>query len=207
MSPPARSSSAQRVTESLREDIVSGFFAPGSRLTETSLLERYGVSRVPVREALRAMAGEGFVELRANAGARVAQVPVADLADLFRVRAVVEGLTAARCARSGAGVEELREILAQGSAARDAQTSARLTAQFHDAVARAAGSPSLTVVLRQVSERIRWAYTTTVPQDSARAWTEHARILAAIEAGDAERAEAEMLTHLTDAHRSFHAPG
>jgi len=200
-------SSAQRVTELLREDILSGFFRPGSRLTELVLLERYGVSRVPVREALRALAGEGFVELRPNAGARVAQVPLDDVADLFTVRSVVEGLTAARCARRvQAGVDvvpALRGIVERGSLEGDPAEGARLTAEFHDELARASGSPSLTVVLKQVSERIRWAYTTSVPQSADRAWAEHARIVDAIAAGDAEKAEREMQDHLAVARRSF----
>jgi DNA-binding GntR family transcriptional regulator len=201
------SSSAHRVTEALREDVLSGFFAPGSRLREVTLLERYGVSRVPVREALRALAGEGFVDLRPNAGATVAQVPLDDVADLFTVRSVVEGLTAARCARRVAAgddgfVAELRSLVAQGPVA-DVPGGARLTAQFHDTLARESGSPSLAVVLRQVSERIRWAYSTTVPQSADRAWNEHGRIVDAIAAGDADLAERRMQDHLDLARGSF----
>ncbi|WP_432492321.1 GntR family transcriptional regulator [Kineococcus gypseus] len=208
--------SAERVTAALRADVLSGALAPGARLTEPLLQERYGTSRVPVREALRALAGEGFVQLRPNAGARVADVPVDDLADLYAVRRVAEGVTAARCAqrvaagRGGELVAELEQLVEEGFAAVAADRradGARLNAQFHHAVARASGARSMEQVLRWASDRIQWAYATTVPQQGERAWTEHRRITRAIASGDPERAAEVMERHVSASARSFRAPG
>jgi DNA-binding GntR family transcriptional regulator len=203
--------SAERVTEQLRRDVLGGFFPPGTRLTETVLVDRYGTSRVPVREALRALAGEGFVDLRANAGARVAEVPVDDLADLYAVRCVVEEITASRCARrvaagDGALVAELTEIVDAGFAALDSGDpvlGAELNSRFHGAIARLSGSRSMAVVLRRVGEQIQWAYATTVPQQGQRAWTEHRRIVAAIATGDEQRAGRAMVRHVETSRRGF----
>ncbi|WP_369055998.1 GntR family transcriptional regulator [Kineococcus terrestris] len=204
--------SAERVTAALRRDVLAGDLPPGARLTEASLVERYGTSRVPVREALRALAGEGFVELRPNAGARVADVPVDDLADLYAVRVVVEEITAGRCARRVADgdadgvVEELTAIVDAGFAALAdgrAADGAELNTRFHDAVARLSRSPSMAMVLRRVAERIQWAYTTTVPQQGQRAWTEHRRIVAAIAGGDEAGAADLMRRHVENSRRAF----
>ncbi|PRY18350.1 GntR family transcriptional regulator [Kineococcus rhizosphaerae] len=203
--------SAERVVAQLRRDVLGGFFPPGARLTETVLVQRYGTSRVPVREALRALAGEGFVELRPNAGARVAQVPVDDLADLYAVRCVVEEITASRCARrvaagEAAVVAELTGIVDAGFAALDAGDAvlgAELNSQFHGTVARLSGAHSMTLVLRRVSEQIQWAYATTVPQQGHRAWTEHRRIVAAIATGEEASAGRAMVEHVEASRRGF----
>ncbi|NAZ87563.1 GntR family transcriptional regulator [Kineococcus indalonis] len=207
--------SAERVTAALRADVLTGVLAPGSRLPEPLLQERYGTSRVPVREALRALAGEGFVELRPNAGARVAQVPVEDLADLYAVRRVAEGVTAARCAalvatgRAGGLVADLDRLVEQGLAAVAEERradGARLNAEFHERIATASGARSMAQVLRWASDRIRWAYATTVPQQGQRAWAEHRRVARAIASGDAARAAEVMERHVAASARAFQDP-
>ncbi|GAB3261254.1 GntR family transcriptional regulator [Kineosporia babensis] len=204
---------AERVTEALRQDVLTGVLAPGSRLTEAALAERYGTSRVPVREAVRALAADGFLELRPNAGATVAAVPVDDLADLYAVRRVAEGITASRCAqRVAAGraeglVAELSGIVDAGfeALAQDRPAEgARLNAEFHAAVARGSQAQSMTMVLRRVSERIQWAYSTTVAQQGKRAWTEHRQIVVAIAAGNEVRAGQAMERHIERSRASFH---
>src|SRR5690242_21918130 len=91
--------SAQVVCTAIRDDIVAGFFEPGSRLTEELLARRYGVSRVPVREALRTLESEGFVTTRRHAGACVAEPTEQEAADLLELRLLLEPLAAARAAR------------------------------------------------------------------------------------------------------------
>ena len=207
---------AERVTEALRQDVLSGALPPGTRLTETALSQRYGTSRVPVREAVRVLAAEGFLDLRPNAGASVAQVPVDDLADLYAVRCVAEGITAARCARrvaegsAGDLVAELSRIVDAGFLAleqdRPAQGAA-LNTEFHTSIARLSQARSMATVLRRVGEQIQWAYATTVPQQGRRAWTEHRQIVAAIAAGDEARASAAMERHVERSRQSFRGAG
>ena len=205
-------SAADRVTAALRRDVLDGVLPPGSRIPEALLAQRYGTSRVPVREAVRALAAEGFLDLRPHAGASVAQVPVDDLADLYAVRIVAEGITAARCAgRVAAGegdelVADLTRIVDAGFAALEADSPAQgaaLNTEFHASIARLSQARSMAVLLRRVGEQIQWAYATTVPQQGRRAWTEHRRIVAAIAAGDEARARAAMERHIEASRRSF----
>lgn len=88
----------------MRRDIIAGLLAPGTRITEASLAARYGVSRIPVREALRALEAEGFVWSQVNVGSRVADIPVDDADDLFAVREALEIATARRAATRAAAL-------------------------------------------------------------------------------------------------------
>ena len=107
--PPLRS----LVSDELRRLVITGELPPGTRIVEDRLAARLGVSRNPVREALQALAAEGFVDILPRRGAVVAQVTQAEAEDLFDVRAALEPLAARLAARrsDGAGHERLREVL------------------------------------------------------------------------------------------------
>src|SRR5262252_4091467 len=91
---------SDRAVDQLRERILGGEYAPGERLGEVELAAKLGVSRTPVREALRLLAAEGLVELTPNKGARVVEYPHTDLVYIFEIRARVEGLAARAAAQS-----------------------------------------------------------------------------------------------------------
>ena len=101
---PARAEPAhkQRVQDEIRRDIIFGVLPAGTRITEASLAAKYGISRVPVREALRALEAEGFVESKPYAGSTVSAIPVEDADDLFAVREALESATARRAAKRAA---------------------------------------------------------------------------------------------------------
>lgn len=107
---------AHSVCTAIRDDIVSGVFERGSRLTEEVLARRYGVSRVPVREALRTLESEGFVVTRRHAGACVAEPTEQEAADLLEIRMLLEPLGAARAAqrRTEAHLKVLRGLVRLG---------------------------------------------------------------------------------------------
>lgn len=107
---------AHSVCTAIRDDIVSGVYERGSRLTEELLARRYGVSRVPVREALRTLESEGFVVTRRHAGACVAEPTEQEAADLLEVRMLLEPLGAARAAqrRTEAHLKVLRGLVRLG---------------------------------------------------------------------------------------------
>lgn len=139
--------SAHAVCTAIRDDIVSGALAPGSRLVEEILAARYGVSRVPVREALRTLQSEGFVTTRHHAGACVAEPSEQEAADLLDIRALLEPLGAARAAarRSPAHLKVLRGLVRLGrERARHGNLAdlRQLDGWFHETLAQAAGSPS-----------------------------------------------------------------
>src|SRR5689334_15276811 len=90
---PVRGSLHERVIAGLRDMIVEGELAAGARIPERVLCERFAVSRTPLREALKALASEGLVELLPNRGARVTRLTEQDVEDMFQVMASLEALS------------------------------------------------------------------------------------------------------------------
>src|SRR5215212_6278066 len=90
--------SSLRVSEELREAILSGEYGPGERLRTASLAKRFGSSRTPVREALVQLEGEGLVDIEPRRGALVRSFASSDLIDLYEIRALLEPAAAARAA-------------------------------------------------------------------------------------------------------------
>ncbi len=188
-----RGISSQAVCTAIRDDIVSGTFPPGSRLIEDLLARRYGVSRVPVREALRTLASEGFVVTRRHAGACVAEPTRAEAADLLEVRALLEPLGAARAAqrRGEAHLKVLRGLVRIGRERARAGRSGelcQLAEWFDETLAQACGSPSLTALLTQVRRKIAWVYVAEPPARPVETWEAHGALVDAVVRRDAERA-------------------
>lgn len=195
-----------QVYEAIRERITSGSLARGARVHQEDLAEELGVSRTPVREALRRLAAEGLVEMRTNRGARVADVDQAGMRVSYEARTVLEP----GAARLAAG-ERLAEPLARMRAAvaaqrrslRNVRRSFEANREFHLALAAASGNEFLsqfaerlwvarigeTIYERQVETQERMLLDVR----------EHEQILEAIEAGDGRRAESLTRRHLTEA--------
>ncbi len=152
----------QQVLEALRRAIVSGRLAPGERLTERALIEMMGVSRTVIREALRQIEAEGLIEIIPNKGPVVRELSAEEARDLYRIRAVLEGLAARLFAEnaSDALVEELELNLEEivlayrgtnGELALDAKT------KFYDLLYSGGASETLAAMLATVQARIwRW---------------------------------------------------
>ncbi|MFE2180244.1 GntR family transcriptional regulator [Streptomyces sp. NPDC059455] len=207
--------SAHAVCAAIRDDIVSGGYQPGSRLTEELLARRYGVSRVPVREALRTLESEGFVTTRRHAGACVAQPSEREAADLLDIRALLEPLGAARAAqrRTEAHLKVLRGLVRLGRERAQGGQLGELRPLgdwFHETLAQASGSPSLAALLVQLRRKTAWVYAAAPgprpvppegaarPDPAARAvesWAEHGALVDAVARGDADRARALATTH------------
>ncbi|MCY0944226.1 GntR family transcriptional regulator [Streptomyces antarcticus] len=201
---------AHAVCTAIRDDIVSGVFEPGSRLTEEVLARRYGVSRVPVREALRTLESEGFVTTRRHAGACVAEPTDQEAADLLELRMLLEPLAAARAARrrTEAHLKVLRGLvrLGQERARRGQGEDLRsLGGWFHETLAQASGSPGLIALLTQMRHKVAWMYVVEAPVRPAESWAEHGAIVDAVARGDAERARALTAMH-ADRASAAHRP-
>ncbi|OON75117.1 GntR family transcriptional regulator [Streptomyces tsukubensis] len=191
---------ARSVCTAIRDDIVSGVYERGSKLTEELLARRYGVSRVPVREALRTLEAEGFVVTRRHAGACVAEPGEQEAADLLEIRTLLEPLGAARAARrrTEAHLRVLRGLvrLGQERARRDQDEDLRsLGAWFHETLAQASGADGLTHMLTQLRQKTAWMYTVDAPARPAESWAEHGAIVDAVARGDAERAKILTALH------------
>ncbi|MFJ4778844.1 GntR family transcriptional regulator [Streptomyces sp. NPDC088762] len=201
---------AHAVCTAIRDDIVSGVFQPGSRLTEEVLARRYGVSRVPVREALRTLESEGFVTTRRHAGACVAEPTEQEAADLLELRMLLEPLAAARAARrrTEAHLKVLRGLvrLGQERARRGQGEDLRsLGGWFHETLAQASGSPGLIALLTQMRHKVAWMYVVEAPARPVESWAEHGAIVDAVARGDAERARALTAVH-ADRAAGAHRP-
>ncbi|MFG2523355.1 GntR family transcriptional regulator [Streptomyces sp. NPDC048527] len=191
---------AHSVCTAIRDDIVSGVYERGGRLTEEVLARRYGVSRVPVREALRTLEAEGFVVTRRHAGACVAEPSTQEAADQLEIRMLLEPLAAARAAqrRTEAHLKVLRGLvrLGQERSRQGRNEDLRsLGGWFHETLAQASGSPGLTTMLTQLRHKIAWMYTVEQPAQPADSWAEHGAIVDAVARGDAERARALTAQH------------
>ncbi|HSP74486.1 MAG TPA: GntR family transcriptional regulator, partial [Gaiellaceae bacterium] len=120
--PPLNRSAGDAAADLIRQAIMDGRLRPGQRLTETGLAKDLGISRTPVREALRVLQTEGLVESTPYQGSTVRTYDVEDLDDMYQLRALLEGHAARRAAQriTRDGVEQLRESCARMEALREA---------------------------------------------------------------------------------------
>ncbi|MFI0451463.1 GntR family transcriptional regulator [Actinomadura sp. 6N118] len=208
MSASTRRMSPQQMCRAIRDDIVRGTFLPGQRLTEEGLAERYGVSRVPVRESLRTLEAEGFVLSRPHVGTYVAELSDDEAADLLEIRALLEPLGAARAAlrRTPEQLGRLKELTSLGlEAVADGRLDevTRLNSRFHEVLAEASGSTTLRHLITQLSQKIAWVYAVELPRRAHDSWHEHEQICAALEAGDPERARRVVADHIAQATSAY----
>ncbi|MFF3597914.1 GntR family transcriptional regulator [Kitasatospora indigofera] len=200
--------SPQALCRAIREDVIRGVHRPGSRLTEESMAARYGVSRVPVREALRTLEAEGFVRSRPYVGIVVVELDDAEAEDLLEVRALLEPLGAGRAAlrRTPEQLGRLKELVSLGRAAiEDGRPDelARLNSRFHEVIAAASGSRTLSRLVTQLSRKIAWVYSVDLPRRAQDSWREHEEIVAAVERGDPEAARAVAARHIAAARSAY----
>jgi DNA-binding GntR family transcriptional regulator len=194
----------KEVADQLRRLILTGHHKPGDRLVEDKLSTELGVSRVPIREALRTLAAEGLVDLPPRRGASVAALSADVARDLVEVRATLEGLNARLAARhhEAAIVGELKQVLAEGN--RAAQSGniddlVRLNGAFHDKLAEAGRNSVLWDIMRTLRERTSLVFAANGAARSRTDWDEHSRILAAVIDGDEELAALLAMRHVHQA--------
>ncbi|MBJ3785833.1 GntR family transcriptional regulator [Devosia sediminis] len=187
-----RKSLHNELVEILREMIIEGSIATGRRIPELDLCEQLGISRTPLREALKVLASEGLVELMPNRGAMVVELDVADVEEIFPVVGVLESLAGELvCARASdadiAGLEQLHAEMAARFAASDMSGYLKASQAFHDAILDNSGNTALVASYRNQTQRLR-RVTSATPMSQARweaSMREHDGILAALKARDA----------------------
>lgn len=199
------------VTDKLRERILKGSYAPGERLVENKLSAELGVSRIPVREALRALASEGLVLIEPRRGASVAKLSPDIVREMVEVRATLEGLNAKLAAqrRDPGLIAELEAVLKQGmEAAAQGRADELLTlnSRFHEVLGNIAANSVLQEMMRSLRERTAVLFG---PANTVRArqnWDEHAQILQAVIAGDADLAALLAARHVYSAAKAAELP-
>jgi DNA-binding GntR family transcriptional regulator len=194
--------------EALRERIASGGLGPGTWLREHTVATSLGLSRTPVREALRLLAAEGVVELVHNRGARVVSWSAEDVDEAYRLRALIEGYGAGLAAeRADAGcVAELRALQERYERALSDQdpTAGACNDDFHAAVLAASGSTRLPLLMAVVSSAplVRRVLQSYDDDDRRRSVTAHRDVITAIAHGDADLATSAMSSHILAARYS-----
>ena len=194
----------------LREQIVSGKYEPGQRITLAELAAACNMSNMPVREALVRLEQEGLLQSEAHRGVRVSTLSLREIRELFAVRAELEGMTAAHACAAGDGAlardlerHNLRFADALRSGDFVGMNEANLA--FHDRMVAAAGNAYLARLLgdiRTASRRYRSGYR-LIPGRAEATVSEHAQLNEAFAARDAERARSAAITHIRHAGEEF----
>ena len=193
------------VTDRLRTAILVGEFAPGARLQQDELANWLGVSRMPVREALRVLQSEGLIEHRPHRGAVVVSLRPADIVEIFGIRSLLEGRAAALAAPALTDAEIARLRTAYTEMAHldhDVERWLALNHEFHTTIYAASGWPRLQAMIDTLRNSVQPYLRVTFSLLGRTAHQEHYRILQA-----AEQREAEALERLTVEHLGRTADG
>jgi DNA-binding GntR family transcriptional regulator len=198
-----RRSLHEEIVERLRDLIVDNALKPGEKIQEPELCERFGVSRTPLREALKALAAEGLVTLQPNRGATVAKITPEEVDQLFPIIGALEALAGElACTKiTDAAVAAIRrdhERMVMHYQRGEWAPYIKLNRVIHEAIFAAAGNPSLTALYQQLL--IRTHSVRFVAKKSAARWKEavedHEKILAALEKRDGKRLARILTGHL-----------
>jgi DNA-binding GntR family transcriptional regulator len=184
----------------LLNEIRDGTLPPGARLRETELAERLGISRTPVREAIRQLEADGLVVHLPRQGATVRSLDYAEVIELYEMRAVLEGTAARLAARAASGIElaELSALHAELAAAPAGTQARELNRQFHRSLIDAAKNRFLVKAMSALQKTMLILGPTTLadPTRAADAVAEHAYVLAALQDRDGMAAEEAMRRHV-----------
>jgi DNA-binding GntR family transcriptional regulator len=202
----------QRVLEAIRQGIITGDYPPGAALSEVALAQTYGISRTPVREALKQLQAEGLVQIKQRVGTFVAQPSHRQLVELFDLKEVLEGLGARLLARRGpcAELTTLDKNLQESEVAirdGDLKAYATLVDEFHSTIVAGADQGKLAEHYRQLMNQLAYhrlvVTTLSRPHRPRASCSEHAEIVEHIRAKDAYGAEAAMRRHVRTSHEEL----
>jgi DNA-binding GntR family transcriptional regulator len=193
------------IVEALRAEIVSGALPPGTKLSEARLAERFGTSRMPVREALQVLARADFVVAEQRRGTFVRGVSQRQVVDLYEVREAIEGMAARLCAARASGtlLASLDETIERMRTAVGTADSAGFIAadeQLHAAIFEGSANERLLDHYRLLTDHLHRNYLSNVvtsrPGRLARSFAEHQAVVEAIRMRNADQAEQAMRQHV-----------
>lgn len=192
--------------------IVSGELAPGARLFEDRLAEQLGVSRNPVREALRALEGTGLVEVLPRRGAYVSRFEPDRARQLLELRQVLESYAAELAAhnRTDDDLAAMHECIERGrkaTAENDVVAAAGCHREFHMLIEQASKNAYLEPTVAPLRHQTEMVFSLLVQYRGVTGWDEHEHMLDAIERGDAEAARHATLRHMSSVLRDLPLSG
>lgn len=201
----------EEVLGHLRKFVIEGDLPEGERIPERQLCDQLGISRTPLREALKVLAAEGLVDLLPNRGARIKVLTEADIRELFEVMGGLEALSGRLACASItdaeiAAVEDAHYRMYQGYIARNLSESSRYNRQIHAMILAAAGNATLTAIYRNFDARIQRVRFQANMDPSRDRWSEamreHEMILDALRRRDGPALSDLLFTHLQGKCRS-----
>lgn len=199
-----------KVFQYIKSQIIKGTYAPGDTILETKLADELGVSRTPVREAVWLLEVEGLVEITSKKGAVVLGISPKDVADIYAMRQLLEGL-AARWATTNLTdlqIKELQKICDLSEfyvQKRNTEELANLDDKFHQLIYAASGSKILNLTLKHLHEFIQPArlHSITIEDRLSHSVTEHLVLLEAFQKRDEAAAETAMTQHIEKAYKNI----
>jgi len=207
------SKSATKAYEIIRTAVLNGEFAPGDRLKEERLVDLCGVSRTPVREAIKRLAAENYVVMKPNQGGHVANWSNQEIEDIFKLRALCEGMAARRAAAliTDTQMQTLRtqqkviDALLADSGAFNVEDFLEANRVFHETIMDATQSEVIKqAVFRLVSPPMVYQTAQSYSrQDLLRSNAHHLELIEALEEKNGDWCDAVMQTHILAAHRRF----
>jgi phosphonate utilization transcriptional regulator len=204
---------ASAALQELEDAILAGELAPGSKLNEAALAERFGVSRGPVREAFRALEQSGLVRTEKNRGVFVRELSLQEADEIYEVRAALDGLIGRLAAQraDASALQRLRDTVKRMQAAgrtRDVDAYFPLNLQFHDQLAQCAGNTALLDNYRRVVKQLSLFRRETLARNAEHipvSTRDHEAIVNAVAKGDGEQASRLLFEHVIDSRERLHA--
>ena len=198
----------EMVAGQLRSMILGGELKPGQRLVEGQLAQMLGVSRNPVREAMRSLEATGLIEVVPRRGAHVSAIDKCEVHHIQQIRILVEGYAVEQAAmrQDPDSIERIRQCMEEGRRATergDAVSAALCHREFHIAVEKAAGIPFLQQVLDPLRQQTELVFSVVTDSRGDITWEEHEDIYSAIASGDAQQAREMSRQHILNALDSF----
>jgi len=193
----------EEVAERLRTSIFSHEFAPGDWVDEQALAIKYGISRTPMREAIKVLAAEGLITMKMRRGAYVTEVSKSDLSQIFTVLALLEGQACREVAKIATekeldDLDSLHLKLERSAADRDLDLFFAINQQFHDKIQEICANPWMQRVILDLRKVLKLQRRDSLSKRGRleSSLLEHRKILSALLARDADLAEKLMKDHL-----------
>ncbi len=201
---------AKLVRDDMLGLILNGSLAPGQRISEPDVATRLGVSRVPVREALRELESSGLVVARKHSGVFVRQLDAAEIRDLYQLRGLLDGFAGRQAALRSTFenaallrlLGEATEAMKQAAAAQDVQRYYGENLRFHWAIIEAAGNQAVTQAYRGIVQKLHLSRLKNLAQHVGMqaSIAEHLQIVKAMRERNADRCHALLTEHVSRAH-------
>ena len=192
--------------ERILSDIRTGLLAPGDRLTETDIAARLGISRTPVREAMRQLESDGLITHTPRSGTTIRRLDYSEISELYEMRAVLESTAARFAARAASDVEveEIADVHEAMCKVKDTLELFKLNQQFHQCLLDASRNRFLLSAAHSIEKTLLILGPSTLTESArpAQANAEHATIVSAIQSRNPAEAEEAMRAHIESAHRA-----